>query len=148
MMKPEKTAVEKAALLTETYGIPSVQYALIDDGEIVVSGQAGKNDLNDNIPLTSNTVYGVGSTSKVVLAAAVMKLVDEGKVDLDLPIENYNIIGTGGIYSTAEDLVKFSQIFTEKNKGILSKESITAMEQEEYKKGMWPEYSDASFAYG
>ncbi len=67
-----------AALLTETYGIPSVQYALIDDGEIVVSGQAGKNDLNDNISLTSNTVYGMGSTSKVVLAAAVMKLVDEG----------------------------------------------------------------------
>ncbi|KOY16635.1 beta-lactamase, partial [Paenibacillus xylanivorans] len=27
-----------------------------------------------------------------------------------LPQENYNIIATGGIYSTAEDLVKFSQI--------------------------------------
>jgi CubicO group peptidase (beta-lactamase class C family) len=37
-----------------------------------------------------------------------------------LPKENYNIIATGGLYSTAEDLVKFSQIFTGEVNGILS----------------------------
>lgn len=76
----QKLAEDKAALLTETYGVPSVQYALIDHGKIVVSGQAGKNDLNGKRPLTSNTIYGIGSTSKMMLTAAVMKLVDEGKV--------------------------------------------------------------------
>lgn len=40
----KKTVVEKASLLTETYGVTSVQYALMDQGEIVVSGQTGKND--------------------------------------------------------------------------------------------------------
>ena len=59
-----------------------------------------------------------------------------------LPKENYNIIGTGGLYSTAEDLVKFSQIFTGEVEGILSKKSVEAMAQEEYKRGMWPEDSD------
>ena len=85
----KKTVIEKAKLLTETYGTTSLQYALIDGGEIVVSGQTGKNDINDKVPLTSNTVYGIGSTSKMMLTAAVMKLVDEGKIDLDVPVVNY-----------------------------------------------------------
>ncbi|WP_336759966.1 serine hydrolase domain-containing protein [Paenibacillus sp. USHLN196] len=277
----KKTVMEKAKLLTEKHGITSLQYALIDGGEIVVSGQTGKNDKNNKVPLTSDTIYGIGSTSKMFLTAAVMKLVDEGKVDLDLPVvnylpdfqmkdqrytkitprmllnhssgllgstgsnatlygdndtyshdtfleqlanqnlkanpgaysvysndgftlaeimvervsgmsftafihqyftepldmkhtktpqdvvdtadmagiysslykgqlpqENYNIIATGGIYSTAEDLVKFSQIFTGEVQGILSSKSVEAMAQEEYKRGMWPEDSDTSISYG
>ncbi|MEK3708348.1 serine hydrolase domain-containing protein [Paenibacillus sp. FSL R7-0198] len=277
----EKIVAEKAKLLTETYGTNSVQYALMDGGEIVVSGQTGKNDLEGKVPLTSNTIYGIGSTSKMFLTASVMKLVDEGKIDLDLPVvnyipdfqmkdhrykqitprmllnhssgllgstgsnatlygdndtyshdtfleqlanqnlkadpgaysvysndgftlaeimvervsgmtftafihhyftepldmkhtktpqdvvdpaamagiyspvyegqlpqENYNIIATGGIYSTAEDLVKFSQIFTGEVDGILSSKSVEAMAQEEYKRGMWPEDSDTSISYG
>lgn len=39
-----KAAAEKALLLTETYGTTSVQYALIDHGSIVVSGQSGRNE--------------------------------------------------------------------------------------------------------
>ena len=58
------------------------------------------------------------------------------------------MIGSGGIYSTAEDLVKFSQIFTGEVKGILSSESAKAMTQEEYKKGVWPKDSDSSISYG
>ncbi|WP_413409072.1 serine hydrolase domain-containing protein [Paenibacillus amylolyticus] len=277
----KKVVIEKAKLLTETYGTTSLQYALIDGGEIVVSGQTGKNDINDKVPLTSNTVYGIGSTSKMMLTAAVMKLVDEGKIDLDAPVvnympdfkmkdtrykqitprmllnhssgllgtstsnatlygdndtyshdtfleqlanqnlkadpgeysvysndgftlaeilvervsgigytafihkyftepldmkhtktpqdvvnpsdmaaiyspfyegplpkENYNIIGTGGLYSTAEDLVKFSRIFMGEVDGILSSKSVEAMAQEEYKRGMWPEDSDTLMSYG
>ncbi|SCX56909.1 serine hydrolase domain-containing protein [Lysinibacillus fusiformis] len=278
----KEVGIEKAKLLTETYGATSLQYALIDDGEIVISGHAGKNDLNGNRPLTANTMYGIGSTSKMMLTAAVMKLVDEGKVELDLPVVNYipdfkmkddrykqitprmllnhssgllgtsslntflyddndsyaydsllehlatqnlkadpgafsvycndgftlaeiliervsgmsftafiskylteplemshtktpknlvdssklagiyspafngqlpaentNIIATGGIYSTAEDLVKFSQIFTGQVSDILTRESVEAMAQDEYKRGMWPEEADPSFvAYG
>ena len=34
-------------------------------------------------------MYGVGSVSKVFTAAAVMKLVDQGKVDLDKPVTSY-----------------------------------------------------------
>ncbi|WP_427902138.1 serine hydrolase domain-containing protein [Paenibacillus silvae] len=279
--KTKQTVTEKTKTLTETYGITSVQYALMDQGEIVVSGQTGKNDLQGQVPLTSDTIYGIGSTSKMFLTASVMKLVDEGKVNLDLPVttyipefkmkddrykqitprmllnhsagllgtsshnatlygdndtfahdtfleqlttqnlkaepgaysvytndgftlgeilvervsdmsftafihkhfteplnmehtktpqdvvnpadmagiyspliegqlpqENYNIIASGGIYSTAQDLVKFSQIFTGEVKGILSSKSVQAMEQKEYKKGMWPEDSDSSISYG
>lgn len=277
----EKTAAEKAKLLTGTYGTTSVQYALIDNGVITVSGQEGVNDMEGKKPLTKDTMYAIGSTSKVFTAAAVMKLVDEGKINLDTPVVQYipeftmkderykkitprmllnhssglqggslnnaflfedndphahdtllkqlstqnlkadpgafsvycndgftlaeilvekvsgkdftafihqyftepldldhtktsqdnldlsqmaglyfpthqgqlpnetvNVIGTGGIYSTAEDLVQFAQIFTGEAEGILSDKSVKAMEQEEYKKGLWPEDADNSFDYG
>ncbi|WP_338544015.1 serine hydrolase domain-containing protein [Paenibacillus tundrae] len=278
----ERAVIEKANLLTQSYGTTSVQYALMDEGKIVLSGQVGVNDPKGEIPLTADTMYGIGSTSKMMLTTAVMKLVDEGKVNLDTPIVHYipdfkmkdkryqqitprmllnhssgllgtssnsailfgdndtyahdtlleqlanqnlkadpgaysvysndgftlaeilvervsgmsfttfmhryitepldmnntrtpqdqvdlsqmaatysatnakqqlplettNMIASGGIYSTAEDLVKFSRIFTGQVEGILSRESVDAMEQEEYKKGIWPEESDSSIAYG
>ncbi|MET3941530.1 CubicO group peptidase (beta-lactamase class C family) [Paenibacillus sp. PvP094] len=83
------TVMEKAKMLTAEYGVTSVQYALMDEGEIVISGQTGKNDLNDEVPLTANTIYGIGSTSKMMVTTSVMKLVDEGKLDLDKPVVSY-----------------------------------------------------------
>ncbi|MBG9452938.1 beta-lactamase [Lysinibacillus sphaericus] len=277
----KKIAAEKAALLTKSYETTSVQYALIDNGKLILSGQMGKNDMNGKQPLTKDTLYGIGSVSKMYATAAVMKLVDEGKVDLDapvihyvpdfkmkderykritprmllnhssglqgteysntflfkdndtyahdnllrqlsnqhlkadpgafsvycndgftlaeimvervsgmsftefihqrftvplklnhtitpqdkweddkraglyfptyqgqLPTESVNVIGTGGISSTAEDMVRFSQIFMGYEKGILSDKAVKAMEQEEYKKGMWPGDGDNIFNYG
>lgn len=85
----EKIAAEKATLLTKSYETTSVQYALIDNGKIILSGQIGKNDMEGKQPLTKDTLYGIGSTSKVYTAAAIMKLVDEGKVDLDVPVVHY-----------------------------------------------------------
>ncbi len=41
--KTQKVAGEKAKLLTDKYGMTSVQYALIDHDQIVVSGQTGRN---------------------------------------------------------------------------------------------------------
>lgn len=41
----KKIAAEKAALLMKSYETISVQYALIDNGKIVLSGQTGKNDI-------------------------------------------------------------------------------------------------------
>ncbi|PGE11580.1 serine hydrolase [Bacillus toyonensis] len=277
----KKIAAEKAALLTKSHGTTSVQYALIDNGKLTLSGQAGKNDMEGEQPLTKDTLYGIGSVSKMYATVAVMKLVDEGKVDLDAPVVNYvpdfkmkdgrykritprmllnhssglqgstlsnaflfndndtyshdfllqqlsnqslkadpgafsvycndgftlaeilvervsgmsfteflhqrfteplkmnhtktpqdkwrdekraglyfptyqgqlpiesvNVIGTGGVSSTAEDMVRFSQLFMGQGKGILSDKVVKAMEQEEYKKGMWPGDGDNSFNYG
>ncbi|MFJ6208776.1 serine hydrolase domain-containing protein [Lysinibacillus sp. NPDC092081] len=277
----KKIATEKAALLTKSYETTSVQYALIDNGKLILSDQTGKNDMKGKQLLTKDTLYGIGSVSKMYATAAVMKLVDEGKVDLDAPVVHYvpdfkmnderyksitprmllnhssglqgstfsntflfndndtyahdnllrqlsnqqlkadpgafsvycndgftlaeimvervsgmsftefihqrfteplklnhtitpqdkwendkraglyfptyqgqlptesvNVIGTGGISSTAEDMVRFSQLFMGQGKGILSEKAVKAMEQEEYKKGMWPGDGDNIVNYG
>lgn len=40
-------------------------------------------------PITSDTVFNVGSLSKMATAWGVMRLVEEGKVDLDRPVDSY-----------------------------------------------------------
>lgn len=84
-----KLANEKADLLTVGYGVTSVQYALIDDGEIVVSGQSGVFGKDSKTALSKDSMYGIGSISKTFTTAAVMQLVDQGKVDLDKPVTTY-----------------------------------------------------------
>lgn len=276
-----KAAKVKADFLTTTYDTNSVQYVLIDHGNIIVSGQSGKNDEHGQKPLTKDTMYGIASISKMFTTVAVMQLVDQGKIGLDTPVVQYipgftmtderykqitprmllnhssglkgssnanadlfedndtyahdtllkqlsgqslkadpgaysvycndgftlaeilveqvsdmdfttyihryiteplgmdntktplnsldttkmaglysptysgqlpgetvNLIGTGGIYSTAEDLALFSQIFTGEAVDVLSGKSAAAMAQDEYKTPLWPDDADNLIEYG
>ena len=85
----KKIAEKKATLLTSIYGLTSIQYALIDHGEIVLSGQSGVYSKETDTPLTDNNMYGIGSISKIFTTVAVMQLVEQGKVNLDTPVINY-----------------------------------------------------------
>ncbi|BCN31390.1 serine hydrolase domain-containing protein [Anaeromicropila herbilytica] len=278
----KKVADKIASYLTTTYGETSVQYALIDNGKIVLSGNAGNYSLRDkSISLSNDTMYGIASVSKMFTTASVMKLVEEGKVSLDTPVvnyipefkmkddryknitvrmllnhssglmgttnpniilmgdndtfyhdhllkqlenqrlkadpgaysvycndgfalaeiliervtgidyttyitntflkplsmddtktpvsqfdstrlariysadmknelpqENFNAIGTAGLYSNAENLCIFAQTFMERGNGILTLESRKAMENKEYEKGIWTDSTDNVLGYG
>ncbi|MDS0528547.1 beta-lactamase family protein [Clostridium sp. SHJSY1] len=259
----------------------SVQYALIDNGKIVLSGNAGVYSKDSNESLTADNMYGIGSVSKIFVTTAVMKLVDQGKIDLDapvtkyikdfkmaddrykkitvrmllnhssglmgtcynntmlfndndtyahdtllsqlktqrlkaepgaysvycndgfslaeilvervagdsytnyitknitnplkmnntktpvskfdrdklvktyypdiqnaLPVDNLDIIGAGGLYSSAEDLCKFATTFTNNSNKILSDNSLKAMENKEYLRGIWPAGEESELSYG
>ena len=62
-----------------------------------------------------------------------------GSGNIALPNETLGAIGSGGIYSTAEDLCRFAKVLMGKVPGILSEQTALAMQNEEYKKGVWPE---------
>lgn len=87
--KTRTMAKQMAKVLNETYKATSVQYAFIDNGEIVVSGQAGYFNTQKKQAPTKNSMYGIASISKMFATTAIMKLVDEGKVNLDTPITAY-----------------------------------------------------------
>ncbi len=275
-------AQKKATFLTSIYNTTSVQYALIDNGIIAFSGQSGVNSKEKKTVPTKDNMYGIGSISKIFTTAAVMQLVDQGKVNLDaplvqyipefkmsderyknitvrmllnhssgllgstsnnmmlfndydssyynnlfnelsdsrlkadpgafsvycndgftlaqllvekvtgtsfsqyireninqplgladtktpqdnfnrellvkayitgnnsaLPTENFNAIGTGGMYSSAEDLCSFAQIFMrDADSGILSADSVKAMENPEYLNGIWPKDEIGPLSFG
>lgn len=84
-----QTADSKAEQLATTYGCTSVQYALIHNGEIVVSGNSGFADLNKKKAPTKDSIYGIGSISKVFTTVAIMQLVEKGVLDLDTPVVKY-----------------------------------------------------------
>ena len=85
----EEAAQTAAQAALTAGGAQSVQYALWQDGEIVLTGHAGDYSRTENRLLTDDMLYGVGSVSKTYTAAAVLNLAEEGKLDLDAPVTAY-----------------------------------------------------------
>ena len=69
--------------------IPAMSIALVDDQEIVWATGFGWARAADSVPASAETVYRVGSVSKILTDIAVMRLVEEGKLALDTPITRY-----------------------------------------------------------
>lgn len=87
------TLPEKARRLADTivsqYGTTSVQYAIIDNGRILLSGSSGVFSKDSNRQVAPHDIYGIGSTSKMFAAASAMVLRDRGLLDLDCPVTAY-----------------------------------------------------------
>ncbi len=70
-------------------GYPGIAIAVAVDGETVWSEGFGYADLEHRVPMLPSVKFRVGSISKSMTAAAVAKLVQEGRLDVDLPIQHY-----------------------------------------------------------
>jgi CubicO group peptidase (beta-lactamase class C family) len=67
-------------------GVPGAAIALVDrDGPIWIGG-VGVADLDKGTPIDGNTVFRVASITKSVVGIAVIKLVEQGKLDLNKPL--------------------------------------------------------------
>ncbi len=69
--------------------IPSVSVAVIENGEIIWMESFGYADKENKIKATPNTLYGLASISKPITATGIMKLHEDGKIDLDSDVETY-----------------------------------------------------------
>lgn len=85
--------------LLEEGMVPGLSIALVQKGELVWHKGFGVKNAQTKEPVTDNTVFEAASLSKPVFAYAVMKLVDEGKLDLDAPLTKY----LPGNYDVGED---------------------------------------------
>lgn len=277
----QETARLLGSKIVSDYGVSGMQYAIRDQGKITVSGGFGLSDKAAGTPVTKDTMFGIGSVSKMHVSAATMMLAEDKVIDIDqplttylpqfkmaderykkitprmlmnhssglygshygnsilmddsdtqnhdelltrlqserlksdpgaysvycndgfqllelmieqvtgssytefldqhmssplklsstktpldtfnrqqlaktyfpgltqaLPSENANILGAGGLYSTAEDLTTFAEMLNGKHPDVLSKASATAMQQPEYKNGLWVPEERNSFNYG
>jgi CubicO group peptidase (beta-lactamase class C family)/D-alanyl-D-alanine dipeptidase len=73
----------------EEKGIPALSWALVDDQQLVWSEGHGYRDPARKASATGDTVYRVGSVSKPITALLLMMLVEQGLIDLDVPVQNY-----------------------------------------------------------
>jgi len=69
--------------------LPALSIALVDDQTIVWAKGFGFADPEKKKPATADTVYRVGSVSKLFTDIAVMQLVERGALDLDEPVRKY-----------------------------------------------------------
>ena len=82
--------IDAAALeeLTATR-TPGAAIAVIRDGKVIVTKGYGVSSIETGVPVTPETLFRLGSTTKMLTAALVVGLAEEGKVQLDAPIGTY-----------------------------------------------------------
>ncbi len=69
--------------------IPGVQVAVAVNGKLVWSEGFGYADAAPKRPVTRETQFRIGSVSKPLTATAVALLYEQGKLDLDAPVQRY-----------------------------------------------------------
>jgi serine beta-lactamase-like protein LACTB, mitochondrial len=84
--KQEISEVAIAAL--ESNQLPGLSVA-VSKGGLVWSAGFGKADLEQDVPVTAQSMFRAASVAKWVTATAAMRLVEDGKLDLDAPIQRY-----------------------------------------------------------
>ncbi|HKB13791.1 MAG TPA: serine hydrolase domain-containing protein [Vicinamibacterales bacterium] len=72
----------------QEYRVPGVAIGVLRDGRTTIRG-FGVRNVNDPQPVTSSTVFPLASISKTVTTTAMMRLVEQGKIDLRAPVRKY-----------------------------------------------------------
>ena len=84
-MQLEQT-IEK---LRNDYHVAGMSVALIKDGQLVSAEGYGKRNVEEDLPMTKDTVMPIGSITKTFTSLALAMLADEGKLNWDEPVITY-----------------------------------------------------------
>jgi CubicO group peptidase (beta-lactamase class C family) len=71
------------------FGIPGYSLTVMYKGEKIIEKGYGFADLENKIPVTPQTVFGLASITKTFTGLALLKLVDDRKVNLNDPLSKY-----------------------------------------------------------
>jgi CubicO group peptidase (beta-lactamase class C family) len=71
------------------YNVPGAAVAIVQGGEIIYAEGFGVRDLESGAPVTPETLFRIGSTTKSMTSLMVATYVDEGLLDWDKPVETY-----------------------------------------------------------
>jgi D-alanyl-D-alanine carboxypeptidase len=78
----------RVAGIMKRQNIPGMAVVVIRDGVVEFKGY-GVKDLTTKQPVKPNTAFAIGSITKPFTAMAIMMLLEEGKLNLDEPIDRY-----------------------------------------------------------
>ena len=82
----ENYIAELVDLEMSDHEITGISIALIDDQKVVWQKGFGYIDLENKIPATPESVFRAGSIAKVFTTAATMQLAEQGKINIDQPL--------------------------------------------------------------
>lgn len=69
--------------------VPGAAAAVLHDGEVVATAAWGSANRRSGVDATTDTVFQIGSITKVWTATLAMMLVDDGLLDVDAPVVRY-----------------------------------------------------------
>jgi len=91
LSKDQQPQWDKSGTLDERirhYKVPGVSIAVIDDFKVVRTEVAGTLRAGGDQPIDAETLFHAGSVAKPVSTAAVLKLVEQGELDLDANVND------------------------------------------------------------
>ncbi|MFD1067068.1 serine hydrolase [Oceanobacillus locisalsi] len=75
--------------MLKKYNVPGFAIGLAQDGEWSYAKEFGYRDREEELPLSPDTVFGVGSITKAFTAVAILQLQEKGKLHLNDSVINY-----------------------------------------------------------
>ena len=69
--------------------VPGVAVAVIHGDKVILLKGYGYRDMEKRLPVTPDTLFGIGSITKSFTVTALGMEMDEGKVDWDKPVRDY-----------------------------------------------------------
>ena len=81
----ERFVIEQMA----SWEVPGCAIAAVQDGQTVLTAGWGQRDLDTGVPVTSDTLFAIGSVTKAFTAATVGALVDDGLLEWERPLRDY-----------------------------------------------------------
>ena len=85
MQSVERFVVEQLA----AWEVPGCAVAAVRGGRVELAGGWGLRDTAAGLPVTQDTLFAIGSTTKAFTATTVGALVDEGLLEWDRPLRDY-----------------------------------------------------------
>jgi len=76
-------------LQMQKWKVPGLAIAVVQNGQVIYSRGFGQRDVKANLPVTTKTVFAIGSISKSFTSLSMGILNDEGKLDWDKPVRQY-----------------------------------------------------------
>jgi len=89
MFESEEKRVDKLFAAWERPDSPGCALSVIEDGQFVYQRGYGMANLEHDVPISSQTVFRIGSTSKQFTAMCVTLLAEQGRLSLDDDIRKY-----------------------------------------------------------
>lgn len=86
----KRTEIEAAVskFMASTH-VPGISVGVVENGEFEWASGFGFADVENNVPASEHTLFRLGSISKPLSATGAMELWEQGKLDLDAPVQKY-----------------------------------------------------------
>jgi CubicO group peptidase (beta-lactamase class C family) len=81
--------VEQLEQQRQTLHVPGMAIAVVKDDEVILTHGFGIASVEEETPVTPETIFAIGSSTKAFTSTLVGMLVDEGKMDWDDPVTDY-----------------------------------------------------------
>ncbi len=81
--------ISKIQAAMQGQNVHGLAVAIVQNGKVVFQQGFGVRETETNAPITSQTLFRIGSTTKPLTVIALMRLVEAGQLDLDAPVVTY-----------------------------------------------------------